>query len=92
MRLSSLVWLAATPLLIACGADSEAPGDDGASVPEIDRKPAPYANRFKVSGTEALQVELTLLEADFAVGKHEVRAVDRTTKKVLFSSEIELVK
>ncbi len=59
---------------------------------EIDRKPAPYSHRYKVVGTEALQVELTLLESDFATGKHEVRAIDRASRKVLFSSEIELIK
>src|SRR4051812_30651002 len=40
MRFSSLAWLAVAPLLIACGADSDAAGDDGTSAPEINRKPA----------------------------------------------------
>lgn len=59
---------------------------------EIDRKQAPYSHRYKVVGTEALQVELTLLEANYSAGKHEVRAIERSTGNMLFSSETELVK
>lgn len=58
---------------------------------QLDRVPVKYARRYRQLGTDAIVVELVLLEADHAAGKHELRAVDRAGTALL-TTQLELVK
>ncbi len=58
---------------------------------QLDRTPAKYARRYRQVGTEAIVVELVLLETDHAPGTHELRALDRTGKALL-TTQVELEK